>query len=110
MQGEPGRPPRGRLTTALQPTTAVATVPGTGHQTATTVPYSWSEQDGRRIQFAGTRRDGDQVRVVEGSCADRGFLAVHERDGRPVAVPGVDQPRLSTRRRRQLRSAEPALP
>ncbi len=62
------------------------------------------------MQFAGTRRDGDQVRVVVGSSADHSFLAVHERDGRPVAVLAVDQPRLFTRWRRRLPSAEPALP
>ncbi|SDN13736.1 Reductase C-terminal [Geodermatophilus siccatus] len=93
-----------------QPTTAVATLLGTDPGTRPAVPYFWSEQYGHRIQFAGTRGDGDDVRVVEGSCADRSFLAVYERDGRPVAVLGVDQPRLFTRWRRQLRSAEPALP
>ena len=46
--------------------------------------------------------------MVEGSCADRSFLAVYERDGRPVAVLGVDQPRLFTRWRRQLPTAVPA--
>ncbi len=109
VPGEPGRPPRGRLTTVAHPTTAVATLLGTAQQAAA-VPHSWPEQYGRRIQFAGTCRDGDRVRVVEGGCADRSFLAVHERDGRPVAVLGVDQPRPFTRSRRQLRSAEPALP
>ena len=93
-----------------QPTTAVATLLGTDPEPRSVVPYFWSEQYGRRIQFAGTRRDGDEVRVVEGSCADRSFLAVYERDGHPVAVLGMDQPRLFTRWRRQLRSAEPATP
>ena len=78
------------------PTTAVATLLGTAQQAAA-VPYSWPEQYGRRIQFAGTRRDGDQVRVVGGGCTDLSFLTVYERDGRSVAVLGVDQPRLSTR-------------
>ncbi len=36
------------------------------------------------------------------------FLAVYERDGRPVAALGMDQPRLFTRWRRQLRTAVPA--
>jgi hypothetical protein len=81
----------------VQPTTTVATLLGTAQQAATTVPYSWSEQYGRRIQCAVTRRDGDQVRVVGGGCADRSVLAVYERDGRSVAVLGVDQPRLFTR-------------
>jgi hypothetical protein len=45
--------------------------------------------------------------VVEGTCADRSFLVVYERDGHPVAVLGMNQPRLFTRWRRQLRSAVP---
>ena len=91
------------------PTTAVATLLGTAQQAAA-VPYSWPEQYGRRIQFAGTCRDGDRVRVVEGGCADRSVLAVHERDGHPVAVLGVDQPGRFTPWRRQLRSPSPHSP
>jgi 3-phenylpropionate/trans-cinnamate dioxygenase ferredoxin reductase component len=93
-----------------QPTTAVATLLGDEPAGPAPVPYFWSEQYGSRIQFAGSRRDGDVVRVLEGDPAARSFLAVYERDGRPVAVLGVDQPRLFTRWRRQLRSAEPAVP
>ncbi len=88
--------------------TAVAALLGTTPPASAPVPYFWSDQYGARIQFAGCRRQGDDVRVVEGSCADRSFLAVYERDGRPVAVLGVDQPRLFTRWRRQLRTAVPA--
>ncbi len=91
-------------------TTAGATLLGTAQQAATTVPYSWPEQYGPALECAGTRRDGDQVRVVEGGCADRSVLAVHERDGHPVAVLGVDQPGLFTRWRRQLRSPSPHSP
>jgi NADPH-dependent 2,4-dienoyl-CoA reductase/sulfur reductase-like enzyme len=91
-----------------QPATAVATLLGTGEQAPTPVPYFWSDQYGARIQFAGSRREGDVARVVEGSCADRSFLVVYERDGHPVAVLGMNQPRLFTRWRRQLRSAVPA--
>jgi NADPH-dependent 2,4-dienoyl-CoA reductase/sulfur reductase-like enzyme len=93
-------------TSALeQPAVAVATLLGTGGPAPTPVPYFWSDQYGARIQFAGSRREGDVARVVEGSCADRRFLVVYERDGEPVAVLGMDQPRLFTRWRRQLRSA-----
>ncbi len=91
-----------------QPATAVATLLGSDVPVPPPVPYSWSDQYGARIQFAGCRREGDDVRVVEGSCADRSSLAVYERDGRPVAVLGVGQPRLFTRWRRQLRTAVPA--
>jgi NADPH-dependent 2,4-dienoyl-CoA reductase/sulfur reductase-like enzyme len=91
-----------------QPATAVATLLGTGEPAPTPVPYFWSDQYGARLQFAGSRREGDVARVVEGSCADRSFLVVYERDGQPVAVLGMNQPRLFTRWRRQLRSAVPA--
>jgi NADPH-dependent 2,4-dienoyl-CoA reductase/sulfur reductase-like enzyme len=90
-----------------QPATAAATLLGTGQPASTPVPYFWSDQYGARIQFAGSRREGDVARVVEGSCADRSFLVVYERDGEPVAVLGMNQPRLFTRWRRQLRSAVP---
>ena len=90
-----------------QPATAVATLLGTGGPAPTPVPYFWSDQYGARIQFAGTRREGDVAQVVEGSCADRSFLVVYERDGAPAAVLGMNQPRLFTRWRRQLRSAVP---
>ncbi|MGY1707385.1 NAD(P)/FAD-dependent oxidoreductase [Geodermatophilus sp. SYSU D00697] len=91
-----------------QPATAAATLLGVGTPARTPVPYFWSDQYGTRIQFAGSRREGDVARVVEGSCADRSFLVVYERDGNPVAVLGMNQPRLFTRWRRQLRSAVPA--
>ena len=91
-----------------QPATAVATLLGAGEPAPTPVPYFWSDQYGARIQFAGSRREGDVARVVEGSCADRSFLVVYERDGHPVAVLGMNQPRLFTRWRRQLRAAVPA--
>jgi NADPH-dependent 2,4-dienoyl-CoA reductase/sulfur reductase-like enzyme len=92
-----------------QPATAAATLLGAGQSSAPApVPYFWSDQYGARIQFAGSRREGDIARVVEGNCADRSFLAVYERDGQPVAVLGMNQPRLFTRWRRQLRSTVPA--
>ena len=69
------------------------------------MPYFWSDQYGARIQFAGSRREDDVARVLEGSCADRSFLVVYERHGQPVAVLGMNQPRLFTRWRRQLRAA-----
>jgi 3-phenylpropionate/trans-cinnamate dioxygenase ferredoxin reductase component len=74
------------------------------------LPYFWSEQYGVRLQFAGHRYADDEVRIVEGDPADRSFLAVYERAGEPVAVLGMNQPRLFTRWRRQLRTAVPTAP
>lgn len=65
-------------------------------------PYFWSEQYGRRIQFAGHARPDDEVRVIDGEPADGSFLALYERDGQPTAVLGVDQGKAFTRWRRQL--------
>jgi NADPH-dependent 2,4-dienoyl-CoA reductase/sulfur reductase-like enzyme len=65
-------------------------------------PYFWSDQYGCRIQFAGFARAGDQITFEAGDLDDHSFLAVYRRDDRPVAVLGVDQPRLFTRIRRQL--------
>ena len=91
-----------------QPAAAVATLLGSADPAPSPVPYFWSDQYGARIQFAGWRREGDIARVVEGSCADRSFLVSYERDGEMVAVLAMNQPRLFTRWRRQLRSSAPA--
>ncbi len=65
-------------------------------------PYFWSDQYGCRIQFAGIARPDDEISFETGDLNEDSFLAVYRRDGRPVAVLGVDQPRLFTRLRRQL--------
>jgi NADPH-dependent 2,4-dienoyl-CoA reductase/sulfur reductase-like enzyme len=65
-------------------------------------PYFWSDQYGCRIQFAGIARPNDEITFETGDLNEDSFLAVYRRDDRPVAVLGVDQPRLFTRLRRQL--------
>lgn len=81
-------------------------------RTAATVrplPYFWSDQYGARIQFAGRRRDGDTVRIAEGSTEGGGFLALYERDGATTAALAVDRPRPFMKARRDLaRAAQPA--
>ncbi|TQK50215.1 NAD/ferredoxin-dependent reductase-like protein [Streptomyces sp. SLBN-118] len=68
-------------------------------------PYFWSDQYGVRIQFAGHSAGADSVTVEEGLPDDRSFLAVYRRSGNPVAVLGMNQPRLFTRWRKQLAAA-----
>lgn len=92
-----------------QPATAAATLLGTRPAPYAALPYFWSEQYGKQLQFAGTREPGDTVTVVEGSTEDRSFVATYERDGRLTAVLGLDAPRAFSRLRRTLRAQHAAL-
>jgi NADPH-dependent 2,4-dienoyl-CoA reductase/sulfur reductase-like enzyme len=65
-------------------------------------PYFWSDQYGVKIQFAGHAAGADSVTIEEGAADDRNVLVVYRRAGRPVAVLGMNQPRLFMRWRKQL--------
>jgi len=65
-------------------------------------PYFWSDQYGVKIQFAGHAAAADSVAIEAGVADDRDVLAVYRRAGVPVAVLGMNQPRLFTRWRKQL--------
>jgi NADPH-dependent 2,4-dienoyl-CoA reductase/sulfur reductase-like enzyme len=69
------------------------------------VPYFWSDQYGVRLQFAGYHHPGDDVEVVDGDPEAHRFAAVYRRDGVPVAVLAMDDPRVFVRWRRQLADA-----
>lgn len=90
-----------------RPAVAVATLlsGGTGEPGPVRPPYFWSDQYGVRIQFTGHAAAADSVAVEEGAADDRSFLAVYRRAGAPVAVLGMNQPRLFTRWRKQLAAA-----
>lgn len=75
-------------------------------ETVRPLPYFWSDQYGSRIQFAGRRRDGDLVRVIEGAVEDGSFLALYERGGETTAALAVNRPRPFTRVRRELARGE----
>lgn len=88
-----------------QPRDAVAALlggPEVAVDAARRAPYFWSEQYGRRLQFAGHVEPGDEVVVVEGDPDQYSFVALYRRDGRDVAVLGMDAPRLFTRLRHTL--------
>jgi NADPH-dependent 2,4-dienoyl-CoA reductase/sulfur reductase-like enzyme len=57
------------------------------------VPFFWSEQYDRRVQFLGHARDGDDVVIVAGSVADRQFTALYGRNDRLRGVLGLNMPR-----------------
>jgi NADPH-dependent 2,4-dienoyl-CoA reductase/sulfur reductase-like enzyme len=57
------------------------------------VPFFWSEQYDRRIQFLGRAGADDEVRLVAGSVDDRQFAALYGRAGRLRGVLGLNMPR-----------------
>jgi NADPH-dependent 2,4-dienoyl-CoA reductase/sulfur reductase-like enzyme len=58
------------------------------------VPFFWSDQYDRRIQFLGRAAPDDDVLVVSGSIEERSFIALYGRGGRLRGVLGMDLPRL----------------
>jgi 3-phenylpropionate/trans-cinnamate dioxygenase ferredoxin reductase subunit len=56
------------------------------------VPWFWTDQYDRKLQLTGRPTPDSTVTVVEGSLAERRFLATYEREGAVVAVLGVNMP------------------
>ena len=56
------------------------------------VPYFWSDQYDRKIQFIGRARPHDEMMIVDGSLADRRLTALFRRADRVVACLAVNQP------------------
>lgn len=57
------------------------------------VPYVWSDQYDLKIQIYGRTRGADEVRIVEGSTADRKLIALYGRQGRVCAAVGINMVR-----------------
>jgi 3-phenylpropionate/trans-cinnamate dioxygenase ferredoxin reductase component len=57
------------------------------------VPYVWSDQYDAKLAIAGRPRAGDEMRVVDGSFADRKFVAIFGRDGRLTGAIGLNRMR-----------------
>jgi NADPH-dependent 2,4-dienoyl-CoA reductase/sulfur reductase-like enzyme len=70
-------------------------------------PYFWSDQHGVKIQFAGHSAGYDRLDVDAGDAAEHSLLAVYYREDVPVAVLGMNQPRLFTKWRRSLAASAP---
>ncbi|MFI9454955.1 NAD(P)/FAD-dependent oxidoreductase [Amycolatopsis sp. NPDC052450] len=62
--------------------------------------YFWSDQYGRRLQFAGVATE--DVRIAEGDVASKRFVATYHRDDVLTGVFAIDSPRPFTRLRRAL--------
>jgi NADPH-dependent 2,4-dienoyl-CoA reductase/sulfur reductase-like enzyme len=56
------------------------------------VPYFWSDQFGRKLQFVGTCGDGDVFQIVDGSVDEGRWVAAYGRGGTTVAALCVGWP------------------
>lgn len=65
------------------------------------VPYFWSEQFGRMVQYAGRHTEGDLL-VWRGSAQDPDWAVLWLREGRLAGVLGVDRPRDVNQARRLI--------
>ncbi|MBT2514638.1 NAD(P)/FAD-dependent oxidoreductase [Arthrobacter sp. ISL-30] len=70
--------------------------------------YFWSNQHGVKIQFAGHSSGYDRLEIEAGEPLEHSFLAVYYRGDVPVAVLGMNQPRLFTKWRRSLALQTPS--
>jgi NADPH-dependent 2,4-dienoyl-CoA reductase/sulfur reductase-like enzyme len=66
------------------------------------VPYVWSDQYDRKLQIAGRFGPEDEMRVVEGSLAERRFVAVFGRAGRAVGAVAMNRPAALMRWKRAI--------
>ncbi len=65
------------------------------------VPYFWSEQFGRMVQYAGRHAGADEV-LWRGSAADPSWAVLWLREGRLVGMLTVDRPRDLNQGRRLI--------
>lgn len=78
---------------ALAATNLLAEAAGQPTTPYAPVPFFWSEQYDRRIQFLGRAGDGSHVELVAGSVESRQFATLYGSEGRLHGVLGVNMPR-----------------
>jgi 3-phenylpropionate/trans-cinnamate dioxygenase ferredoxin reductase subunit len=66
------------------------------------VPYFWSDQFDRKLQFAGRARPDDELRLVQGSFEERRFVAAVGRAGRLVGAFAMNRPAPLMRLKRMI--------
>jgi NADPH-dependent 2,4-dienoyl-CoA reductase/sulfur reductase-like enzyme len=65
------------------------------------IPYFWSDQYGKKIQFLGSAAEHDEVQVVAGSLDDK-FVALYRRQDRLVGALGVSSIKMLMSYRKML--------
>jgi NADPH-dependent 2,4-dienoyl-CoA reductase/sulfur reductase-like enzyme len=78
---------------ALAATNLLAEATGQRTSAYAPVPFFWSDQYDRRIQFLGRASGEDDVQIVAGSVASRQFVALYGNRGRLRGVLGLNAPR-----------------
>ena len=81
---------------------AESALDGDSGRVFSSVPYFWSDQYDRKIQFVGLARPHDEMVVVEGSIADRQLTALFRRGDTLCACLTINQPRSLVRFRKLL--------
>jgi NADPH-dependent 2,4-dienoyl-CoA reductase/sulfur reductase-like enzyme len=71
------------------------------------VPYFWSDQYDRKIQFVGRARPHDEMVIVDGSLADRRLTALYRCGNRVVACLAVNQPRALIKYKKLIADCAP---
>jgi NADPH-dependent 2,4-dienoyl-CoA reductase/sulfur reductase-like enzyme len=66
---------------------------GPGAKPFAPVPYVWSDQYDTKLAVAGRVRAGDDMRVVDGSLAERKFVAIYGRAGRLAGAVAMNRMR-----------------
>ncbi|MBD0708480.1 MULTISPECIES: NAD(P)/FAD-dependent oxidoreductase [unclassified Streptomyces] len=95
---------------ALQgPRTVAAAITGTDPGPYDPVPYFWSEQFGRFVQYAGHHAHADEL-LWRGDPADPAWSVLWLRAGVPVALLAVGRPRDLAQGRRLVEAATPLDP
>ncbi|MFE0647699.1 NAD(P)/FAD-dependent oxidoreductase [Streptomyces sp. NPDC059534] len=95
---------------ALQgPRTVAATIAGADPGPYDPVPYFWSEQFGRFVQYAGHHAGADEL-LWRGDPADEAWSVLWLRDGAPVALLAVGRPRDLAQGRKLIEAATPVDP
>jgi NADPH-dependent 2,4-dienoyl-CoA reductase/sulfur reductase-like enzyme len=87
---------------ALAASNLLAVASGDAPTAYAPVPFFWSDQYDRRIQFLGRAGAEDEVRIVSGSVEERKFLALYGRGGRLRGALGLNVPKLVMPYRRLL--------
>jgi hypothetical protein len=64
--------------------------------------YFWSDRHGAKIQFASHSAGYDWLEIEAGDPQDHNFLPIYYQGEIPVAVLGMNQPRLFTKWRRSI--------